>query len=663
MQRSEHNDALNTLRWKSILGYPWLLGFAFLLLVVQQVHSSDHEAEVEILGRCSLSADFHLQDGNAMPIGNMPPGIVVVERSYPEHRALEWQLRISAPETEESPLYQELVSADFLLELPDNSETQLHWSQGSHASPDDFEPKTQPLARDATTFRLESIGGRSSDGCMPYFNLAQNGGGAIVAIGWAGDWKCSFEMVSDRLIRITAGLKRTHLKLQAGQTVRLPSILLMSYQGDWIEGQNQFRKLMLHQFTPKNHAPMELMPVAASIHGVVGFNDTTEANVLEFSKAIQDSQLPLDTLWLDAGWTTGGFPAGQGNPDADTKRFPLGLKPIGDQIQQHRKRFLVWFEPERAMRGTWMERERPDWILKPSLTPDEYRYMENDGFHLVDFGKAEVRKWALDAVSKHITEASIDIYRQDFNEYPSYFWHTQEKPDAIGLREILYVNGLYDFWDELLQRHPDLVIDSCASGGRRLDFETMRRSVCLWRSDSCWDDKAYPRNVQAMQYGLSLWSPLHGLGSVATDSVSLRSGMGACASYAIQYRDPNAIAALQQFLPNYLGVRHLFAKDFYPLTAWSKDANKWIAFQYHDPEQHEGLVLAFCATGKESLVPSALRGIDLEREYTVRNWDQPQSETVQKGHQLVRAGVVIKPNETAQAIVLHYQSKSKQLSP
>jgi hypothetical protein len=45
-------------------------------------------------------------------------------------------------------------------------------------------------------------------------------------------------------------------------------------------------------------------------------------------------------------------------------------------------RFLAWFEPERAMRGTWLEREHPDWLLKPTGTPDRLRYQERDGFYL-----------------------------------------------------------------------------------------------------------------------------------------------------------------------------------------------------------------------------------------------------------------------------------------
>jgi hypothetical protein len=189
-----------------------------------------------------------------------------------------------------------------------------------------------------------------------------------------------------------------------------------------------------------------------------------------------------------------------------------------------------------------------------------------------------------------------------------------------------------------------------------LDFEMMRRSVCLWRSDSCWDDKTYPRNVQAMTHGLSHWLPLHGLGSVSTDPVSLRSGMGACVSYAINYRDPKAVEELRSFLRQYLEVRSLFAADFYPLTSWTDDTSKWLAFQYNDPAKNEGIVQAFRLSNPND--PSTrlnLRGLDPNRSYVVHDWDNPNADVTLTGDDMMKRGIEIKPGTGSQAIFFHYQ--------
>ena len=116
---------------------------------------------------CTLSSDYVFQAVNQMPFGNKPSGMVISELRYPDHCAVEWQLRLEAPATQDSPIYRDLESANFILELPDNSDITLHWNRGSHASPNDFEPKTQTLALGAEAYRLKSIGGRSSD-CLLY---------------------------------------------------------------------------------------------------------------------------------------------------------------------------------------------------------------------------------------------------------------------------------------------------------------------------------------------------------------------------------------------------------------------------------------------------------------------------------------------------------------
>ncbi len=430
----------------------------------------------------------------------------------------------------------------------------------------------------------------------------------------------------------------------------------MGYRGDWLDGQNQFRRLMLHEFTPTSHPPLQLLPVAASVHGMIGFNDTCEENLTALAAEIAVTQPSLDTFWLDAGWNAGGFPLGQGNLEADPSRFPHGLAPVGRAARQAGMRFLAWFEPECAMRGTELDREHPQWLLHPSGTPAELRYQETDGFRLLDLGNPEARTWALDRISRHIREAGIGVYRQDCNLYPAFFWHTGEDADRIGLREVRHITGLYDFLDALKRRHPDLILDNCASGGRRLDFEMMRRCVALWRSDNCWGYPSFPRNVQAMTHGLSLWLPLHGLGAAATDPIALRSGMGSCASFAINYRDPAAVAALGQHLARYLPVRPLFAADYYPLTPWSIDPAQWLAFQFHQPSSGTGIVQVFCQpTSTDRSVRLKLRGLDPDARYRFVDWDTPTEATGLTGAELMTDGLPVLATHDHEARVFQYE--------
>ena len=97
---------------------------------------------------------------------------------------------------------------------------------------------------------------------------------------------------------------------------------------------------------------------------------------------------------------------------------------------------------------------------------------------------------------------------------PLDFWRRNDAPDRQGITENLHVQGYLAYWDELRRRHPDLLIDSCASGGRRNDLETMRRAVPLHPTDyNYWHLAA----KQAFHHSLFQWIPYFGSNTVPID--------------------------------------------------------------------------------------------------------------------------------------------------
>src|SRR5207237_5455135 len=138
-----------------------------------------------------------------------------------------------------------------------------------------------------------------------------------------------------------------------------------------------------------------------------------------------------------------------------------------------------------------------------------------------DLGNPEARQWVTDHIDRLIVEQGIDLYRQDFNMRPLDYWRANDAEDRQGITEINYVTGFLAFWDELRRRHPDMLIDTCASGGRRNDVETLRRSVPLHRSDYYKDAV----NQQCHTYGLAFWLPFYGTGAPTHDPYWFRSAM------------------------------------------------------------------------------------------------------------------------------------------
>ena len=166
-----------------------------------------------------------------------------------------------------------------------------------------------------------------------------------------------------------------------------------------------------------------------------------------------------------------------------------------------------------------------------------------------------------------IGSIGIDAYRNDFNLYPLYFWRNGESPDRQGMTEIKYVMGLYDFFDTLQREHPRLLLDTCASGGRRIDFEMLRRALVLTRSDYLWD----PIGQQCHTYGLAQWIPITGIGSDSPDRYKCRSGLGSHFVLAADFysKDPAVWEAIARAVKEHRSVRRFYTGDFYPLGSYS----------------------------------------------------------------------------------------------
>ena len=217
---------------------------------------------------------------------------------------------------------------------------------------------------------------------------------------------------------------------------------------------------------------------------------------------------------------------------------------------------------------------------------------------LFNLGDPAARRWLTEHVDKLLTEQGIDLYRQDFNIDPLGFWRAADAEDRRGIAENKHVCGYLAYWDELRRRHPNMLIDSCASGGRRNDLETMRRAVPLWRSDYAFE----PIGHQCMTYGISLWLPYHGTGTVANAAAPYYGGgRTAVEPYAFWSNAAPSLGSgidvrvrqidydtLRRLYRQWRQLSEFYYADFYPLTPYTQDNHAWIAWQFNDPERARG---------------------------------------------------------------------------
>ena len=572
-------------------------------------------------------------------------GLVVrcVAVEYLDFPTVEWTLHFANTGKADTPILADIQAIDTRLERTPRGEFVLHHQTGSPCKPNDYEPHETVLKPGASK-RITAAGGRPTNSDLPYFNVAWAGEGAIVVIGWPGQWAAQFERDGSSGLRVRGGQELTHFKLHPGEEVRSPLAVVQFWQGDRIRSQNIWRRWMLAHNLPRPGGKLPPVQMAACSSHQFGemINANTENQELFIDRYLAE-KLPLDYWWMDAGWywNKTGWP-NTGTWEVDTKRFPGGLRPICDHAHAKGVKIIVWFEPERVTAGTWLTENHPEWV-----------HGGNSG-GLLDLGNPEARNWLTDHVDKLLTEQGIDLYRQDFNIDPLSFWRAADKPDRQGITEIRHVEGYLAYWDELRRRHPDMLIDSCASGGRRNDLETLRRAVPLLRSDYIME----PVGNQGHTYGIAFWMPFYGTGSGsgAITPYLMRSVMcpsfTACFDVRRKDLDYDLIRRLmgqwKRFAPYYFG-------DYYPLTPYSLENSVWMAWQFDCPEKGEGLVQAFRRA--ESVYEAArfkLHGLEPDARYVVTDIDKPAGREA-TGRELMEKGLLVSLAERPAAAVFTYK--------
>jgi len=526
---------------------------------------------------------------------------------FEKYPAVEWVLRLRNTGTKDTPLIENILPLDLRIQPPDQANPILHYANGSTCGPTDFLPIDQPVPA-GTRIDLAPAGGRSSDGRLPLFNLEWAGGGVVGAIGWSGQWAMSLERDKAGSMALRAGQQETHLVLRPGEAIRTPRILLVMWQGDdRFRGHNLLRRLLVDHYVPRLGGEPVLPPIAHNTWFTYNSgNDVTEANQLEAIRPM--GPLGVEVYWLDAGWFEGGWPSGVGSWLPRTDAFPKGLKPLSEAAHKAGMKFIVWFEPERVHPQSRIGKEHPEFVLRAG-----------DGDGLFNLGDPAARKWLTDFLLKCLEDGGIDLYRNDFNIAPLPFWRAADAPDRRGMAEIRYVEGLYQMWDDLRARRPGLWIDNCASGGRRIDLETISRSLPLWRSDTQCCGRAEPIQDQVQMAGLSLYVPLHAGGCWGFDPYVFRSIATTGTSLCPDARPATFPAALAKAaIAEAKSLRPFYLGDYYPLTSVSLDETHWCGWQLDRPDLGKGCaVLLRRPKSPYTILEATLRGLDPAATYEV----------------------------------------------
>ena len=262
------------------------------------------------------------------------------------------------------------------------------------------------------------------------------------------------------------------------------------------------------------------------------------------------STLGAERFVLDDGWFGSRDDDTQALSDweVDLRKYPTGLTPLIEYVHSLGMGFGIWFEPEMINPNSDVYRAHPEWALG-----NEDQIL---GRHqmVLNMALPEVRSYLFERISTILSDNAIDYIKWDHNR-------VLPMPDAAQTR------GSYALLDELRQTFSEVEIESCASGGGRIDFGILKRTQRVWLSDS---NDALERLL--MQHNAAIFLPSAVTGSHVGPRKCHTSGR----ELDIRFR---AWVAAQRHLGFEMDPRELTVEEMKVLrdvTTWWKSNRDWM---------------------------------------------------------------------------------------
>ncbi|MFI7586532.1 alpha-galactosidase [Spongisporangium articulatum] len=295
-----------------------------------------------------------------------------------------------------------------------------------------------------------------------------------VHLGWSGNFTVFAERLNDGWGCLGAGelLDPDELVLAPGERYEAPWLYAV-YSGRGLDG-----------VSDAHHAAQRARPRHPSSPRPVNLN-TWEAvyfdHDLETLKRLADAgaEVGAERFVLDDGWfgSRRDDHSGLGDWYVSADVWPDGLDPLISHVRGLGMVFGLWVEPEMVNPDSDLARTHPDWVLAvPGRTPPLSRHQQ-----VLDLGNPEAYDYIHDRLHTLLDEYDIGYLKWD---------HNRDLVDAAssvggGRRPGVHAQtlALYRLLDQLRAEHPDVEIESCSSGGGRVDLGILQRTDRIWTSD------------------------------------------------------------------------------------------------------------------------------------------------------------------------------------
>ncbi|NGT02707.1 alpha-galactosidase [Clostridium perfringens] len=398
----------------------------------------------------------------------------------------------------------------FNLDLPDSNYNMIQlngaWGRERHVHDRSIKEGTQGFY---------SLKGASSAEFNPFLALRRPNtdefSGEVIGFSlvYSGNFMAEIDVDTYNQTRIMMGIHpdRFSWPLNLNEEFYTPEVVII-YSDKGLNYMSQVYHSLYRECLMRGKWKNSVRPILLNSWEALSFS-IDEEKIKEL--ATNASKLGVELFVLDDGWfgKRNNDNDGLGDWTVNKEKFPNGLNEIIEYINKLGMDFGIWIEPEMVNKDSELYRSHPDWIIhdpnrKPSHTRNQYT---------LDFSRDEVVDHIYNQIEKLLSDYNISYVKWDMNRYITECYSKDKGANLQGTVYHKYILNVYKLYDKLTTRFPNILFESCSSGGARFDPGMLYYAPQTWTSD----------NTDAMerikiQYGSSLVYPLISMGSHVSES-------------------------------------------------------------------------------------------------------------------------------------------------
>lgn len=366
----------------------------------------------------------------------------------------------------------------------------------------EFQTVRQPLQQGG--YQQENRRGRTSHEHYPAMvvgtaNFNEMAGDVWgIHFAWSGNHRLRADVKADgrRYVQAEVIYLPGEIALDEGESLTTPW-LYASFSSEGLNGMShQFHSHVRGSILPESFV-QKPRPIHLNTWEGIYFDHDPDYIM---SMASQAADMGVERFIIDDGWFKGrcGDKAALGDWFLDEEKYPNGLEPIVEHVNQLGMEFGLWFEPEMINKDSDLYRAHPDWLL----AVDGYDQPTGRNQYVIDLQNQQAFDFLFERLDHFLSQYNIAYIKWDMNR-------EVVQPAHLGRSAAHQQTArYYELVDKVREKHPMVDIESCAAGGGRIDFEVLKRTQRFWASDN---NDALER--QTIQRGMSYFFPPEVMGS------------------------------------------------------------------------------------------------------------------------------------------------------